>query len=239
MTVTPDPVQIATEGALWGSIHAHDFLRDAVVLSDDAGQFAVGQHALCWVHAERLVHKLDTFTDQHRAAQQQVRKLIWNFYADLKAYRANPSTSRRRRAAGAVRPHLPAPHRLRHAGPPAGAAACQQGRVADGAGAAGDPAAHQRLGERHPLPGHPAQGQRRNPQRRRAAIAAMPSSASPRPAPSSAWRSGTISAAGSRVPGQLVSSAPAGPRPLPRPARLIPAAARGFAGITGGFRACV
>jgi hypothetical protein len=28
-----------------------------VVLSDDAGQFNVGQHALCWVHAERLVHK--------------------------------------------------------------------------------------------------------------------------------------------------------------------------------------
>jgi hypothetical protein len=26
------------------------------VLSDDAGQFAVGLHALCWVHAERLVH---------------------------------------------------------------------------------------------------------------------------------------------------------------------------------------
>jgi hypothetical protein len=34
-----------------------------VLLSDDAGQFAVGKHALCWVHAERLVHKLDTFTD--------------------------------------------------------------------------------------------------------------------------------------------------------------------------------
>jgi hypothetical protein len=66
LTTTPDPVQITTEGAIWGSIHAHDFLRDAVVLSDDAGQFAVGQHALCWVHAERLVHKLDTFTDLHR-----------------------------------------------------------------------------------------------------------------------------------------------------------------------------
>jgi hypothetical protein len=91
----PDPVQIATEGALWGSIHAHDFLRDAVVLSDDAGQFAVGRHALCWVHAERLVHKLDAFTDANRAAQQHVRKLIWNFYADLKAYQANPGNSSR------------------------------------------------------------------------------------------------------------------------------------------------
>jgi hypothetical protein len=93
--VIQDPVQIATEGALWGSIHAHGFLRDAVLLSDDAGQFAVGRHALCWVHAERLVHKLDTFTDLHRTAQQRMRKLIWNFYADLRLYRANPGRARR------------------------------------------------------------------------------------------------------------------------------------------------
>jgi hypothetical protein len=77
-----------------------------VVLSDDAGQFDIGRHAPCWVHAERLVHKLDTFTDLQRAAQQRVRKLrrltallgisplrglIWNFYADLKIDRANPA----------------------------------------------------------------------------------------------------------------------------------------------------
>jgi hypothetical protein len=95
LTTTPDPVQIASEGAIWGSIHAHDFLRDAVVLSDDAGQFAVGRHALCWVHAERLVHKLDAFTDHNRAAQQRVRKLIWDFYAALKTYQTNPGNSRR------------------------------------------------------------------------------------------------------------------------------------------------
>ncbi len=95
LAVIQDAVQIATEGAQWGSIHAHGFLRDAVVLSDDAGQFDIGRHALCWVHAERLVHKLDTFTDLHRTAQQRMRKLIWNFYADLKTYRANPSRSRR------------------------------------------------------------------------------------------------------------------------------------------------
>jgi hypothetical protein len=91
----PDPVQIATEGALWGSVQSHDFLREGVIVSDDAGQFAVGQHALCWVHAERLVHKLDTFTDHQRAAQQQVRSLIWQFYADLKDYRIAPTPWRR------------------------------------------------------------------------------------------------------------------------------------------------
>ncbi len=95
LQVTPDPVRVATEGALWGAVSAHGFLCEAVVVSDDAGQFNVGHHALCWVHAERLVHKLETFTDQQRRAQQHVRGLIWWFYADLKAYRLDP-TSRRR-----------------------------------------------------------------------------------------------------------------------------------------------
>ena len=94
LTVTPDPVRVATEGALWGSVQAHEFLCDAVVLSDDAGQFNIGQHALCWVHAERLVHKLDTFNDLHRAAQALVRGLIWDFYADLKAYQLEPGKRR-------------------------------------------------------------------------------------------------------------------------------------------------
>jgi hypothetical protein len=92
LTVTPDPVRVATEGAVWGSVQAHKFLCDAVVLSDDAGQFNVGRHALCWIHAERLVHKLDTFTDKHRAAQARGR--IWRFYASLKAYHRNPTEHR-------------------------------------------------------------------------------------------------------------------------------------------------
>jgi len=90
------PARLATEGALWGAIKAHGLLPGTVVVSDDAGQFALGEHALCWVHAERLVHKLDTFTDHQRAAQARIRDLIWWFYADLKAYRREPS--RRRRA---------------------------------------------------------------------------------------------------------------------------------------------
>jgi hypothetical protein len=95
LDVTPDPVCIATEGALWGSIKAHGFLPATVIVSDDAGQFDVAQHGLCWVHAERLVHKLETFTDLHHAAQQRIRDLIWRFYRDLKAYKADPSPQRR------------------------------------------------------------------------------------------------------------------------------------------------
>jgi hypothetical protein len=94
LNVTPDPIRVASEGALWGSVQSHKFLCDAVVLSDDAGQFEVGRHALCWVHAERLVHKLDTFTDKQRAAQKRVRGLIWKLYADLRIYRLKPSRGR-------------------------------------------------------------------------------------------------------------------------------------------------
>jgi hypothetical protein len=91
----PDPMLIATEGALWGSVKAHGFLPDTVIVSDDAGQFNVGRHGLCWVHAERLVHKLDTFTHEQRAAQCRIRALIWKFYRALKTYRQHPTPQRK------------------------------------------------------------------------------------------------------------------------------------------------
>ena len=95
LKVNPDPVEIATEGALWGSVKAHGLLPNTVIVSDDAGQFNVGEHGLCWVHAERLVHKLDAFTDANRKAQRDIRGLIWRFYSDLKAYRLAPSKKRK------------------------------------------------------------------------------------------------------------------------------------------------
>ena len=95
MKVNPDPVTIATEGALWGAVLDHGFLDGTVVLSDDAGQFNIGNHALCWVHAERLVHKLDTFTETARKSKDRVQSLIWWFYADLKAYCQAPDPDRK------------------------------------------------------------------------------------------------------------------------------------------------
>jgi hypothetical protein len=97
LEVTPDPVKIATQGAMWGAIRQHGLLGDTVVVSDDAGQFRVGTHALCWVHAERLVHKLLPVTAAQRRAVDLVRQLIWWFYRDLKAWQYQPD---RRRAAG-------------------------------------------------------------------------------------------------------------------------------------------
>jgi hypothetical protein len=95
LEVGPDPVKIATEGALWGSAREHGLLDGAVIVSDDAGQFRVGRHALCWVHAERLVHRLVPFNDLQRRALDLVRQLVWWFYADLKAYKRDPCPRRR------------------------------------------------------------------------------------------------------------------------------------------------
>ncbi len=55
----------------------------------------VGDHALCWVHAERLVHRLDSFTDRQAEAKERIRARIWWLYADLKAYREEPTRQRR------------------------------------------------------------------------------------------------------------------------------------------------
>ena len=90
LEVHPDPVRIATEGALWGSISAQGLLDDTVIVSDGAGQFDVGLHAACWVHGERLVHKLDAFTEDRRVAKEAIRDRIWTLYADLKAYAGAP-----------------------------------------------------------------------------------------------------------------------------------------------------
>jgi hypothetical protein len=87
--------RIATEGALLGGLIEKGFALDLAIISDGAGQFAILLHALCWVHAERLVHKLIPLNAQHRADQARVRGEIWDLYADLKAYRRNPDPAQR------------------------------------------------------------------------------------------------------------------------------------------------
>ena len=91
--------RIATEAALIGSLLDHGFRKDLVIVSDDAGQFNVFQHALCWVHAERLVHKLIPLSDPHRTEIQQVREKIWTLYRDLKKYQKAPSSEQKRELA--------------------------------------------------------------------------------------------------------------------------------------------
>lgn len=88
-------IRIATEGALVGSLVRHGLSPELVIMSDDAGQFNIAGflNALCWVHAERTIHKLIAFTEINREAQETVREQIWTFYRDLKAYRLDPNES--------------------------------------------------------------------------------------------------------------------------------------------------
>src|SRR3954462_1299807 len=83
-------VRLASEAAVAGSLDHHGLLQDAVIVSDGAGQFDVFRHGLCWIHAERLIHRLVTVTEE-----QLVRHLIWWFYRDLKLYRTDPSARAR------------------------------------------------------------------------------------------------------------------------------------------------
>ena len=84
-------IRIATEGALVGSVLSHDFRKDVAIISDDAGQFNILLHGLCWVHAERTIHKLIPVSDAQREAVASMRSRIWGLYADLKAYKQAPS----------------------------------------------------------------------------------------------------------------------------------------------------
>jgi len=91
LKVAPDPLLIASEAALWGAIRHQGLLPDTVIVSDDAGQFRVGAHALCWVHAERLVHKLIPSNEKQHNAIEVARQMIWWFYRALKDDKLSPS----------------------------------------------------------------------------------------------------------------------------------------------------
>ncbi len=96
LEVTPDPIKLATEGALWAALKERGLLGQTVIVSDGAGQFRLTNNALCWVHSERLVHKLQPANPIHRQAVQVTRTLIWWFYRDLKAYKLAPDPKRAR-----------------------------------------------------------------------------------------------------------------------------------------------
>lgn len=81
---------MVTEAALLGSLLHHGLRDDLVILSDGAGQFNILLHALCWVHTERLVHKMVPLNAAHREDIARVRGQIWDFYAQLKQYKARP-----------------------------------------------------------------------------------------------------------------------------------------------------
>lgn len=86
-----DIIRPFAEAGIWGAIRHHGLVGNAVIVSDDAGQFRVGTHALCWVHAERLLHKLMPSTPRQMEQVETLRKLVWLFYKALKDFSRSPS----------------------------------------------------------------------------------------------------------------------------------------------------
>ena len=88
-------IRAATEGALIAQAIEIHSIESLVVVSDGAGQFKVLIHALCWVHAERLVYKLVPLNEAHREDIKKVRGEIWDLYRDLKRYKEQPESNKK------------------------------------------------------------------------------------------------------------------------------------------------
>ena len=89
--------RIATEGALVGHILSKGFFVDMTIMSDDAGQFNIFRHILCWIHAERKINELIPLNDAHAKEMAEVRTLFWEIYALLKTYKVLPNEALKKR----------------------------------------------------------------------------------------------------------------------------------------------
>ena len=74
-----------------GSLHHHALHQELVIISDDAGQFDVLRHALCWIHAERNIQSLLPLNELHVQALHSTRAALWGLYDQLKVYKLKPT----------------------------------------------------------------------------------------------------------------------------------------------------
>ncbi|MEM8940356.1 MAG: transposase [Bacteroidota bacterium] len=66
-------------------------------MSDDAGQFTILTHALCWIHVERNLQKIHTYTPSERQTLDQLLTAFWKLYQPLKTYSKQPHPTTRKR----------------------------------------------------------------------------------------------------------------------------------------------
>ena len=83
-------VRVATEGALVGGLIAQGFRADMAILSDDAPQFNLFTHGLCWVHTDRPFTNLVVVSDLERRALRWIQSQLWALYRELKDYKTQP-----------------------------------------------------------------------------------------------------------------------------------------------------
>jgi hypothetical protein len=88
---TPRAVKWVTEAALPGGLMSQGLSASLMLLSDGAPQFRLFTHALCWVHAERILRKLPGSTAEFRANIETAQTQLWEYYQALKAYQRHPT----------------------------------------------------------------------------------------------------------------------------------------------------
>jgi hypothetical protein len=79
-----------TEAALFASLIEHGVSPTLSVHSDDAGQFDIFVHSLCWVHEERHYRKLLSSCPHMIRELDRIKCAMWELYSGLKAYKLNP-----------------------------------------------------------------------------------------------------------------------------------------------------
>ena len=89
-------VRVATEAALLAGLLAQGVPRDLGILSDDAGQFNILDHALCWIHEERHLKEIRPLTEQNRKETEFILDRFWRLYQELKEYQKTPSKDKKK-----------------------------------------------------------------------------------------------------------------------------------------------
>ena len=88
-------VKTITEAGLLGHLIDRGMPESMVILSDDAGQFNVMIHALCWIHVERNLQKINAYTKQQRTELDLLLNAFWQLYQQLKAFKNNPTEKKK------------------------------------------------------------------------------------------------------------------------------------------------
>ena len=82
-------VRTVTEASLIGWLTNY-YGKELFIVSDEAGQFRILKHSLCWIHTERKLSSLIPSSDEEVELQKKALDHFWQFYRLLKLYQSCP-----------------------------------------------------------------------------------------------------------------------------------------------------
>ena len=88
-------IRKATEGALLGVI-IKTIKPGLAIVSDDAGQFDILRHALCWAHSERCITSLHPVSYAQEELVAGILDRYWSLFRKLHEYKREPRDEKRR-----------------------------------------------------------------------------------------------------------------------------------------------